>query len=436
MPVTLQNNDKTESGTEFWRRLILLSAVCIAVCMAMSVSLSPLIAVEAVDFAHKQKHPRSVPVMTGEEKHLASLPLSEYIDKITEGKRISVKGEDWRDFFDKASGILGTSSEHLAATPEWKHRISHEYSTVYAIWFRPDESPLNMLEEDLVRLFHKKQDIAYLCVRDDKETRYLLLRYLSYSADDFPAFLGFSGNRPPRYFFTPLRIYAPVPAVIGLSVYIFLPWGKRRAEDIYCARWRVILGDVVSMMLFVPFYWLPFLVGGPVQTFGNWWGLALLFWSFAYMAVYLCAVMSDYAEFFIRLRDGGFDIHRGNHIQRIDYSSLETVQPAILIPPRWLTIAAAIAKYMGKGVRLYRYGGIAFTFKDGQQFFLWNTDQMGSSAFEGMAKFNAALKAAGVSRSRQVVEKSGIGAETDMRKLFYFFAIPVFVFAGFAIVGV
>jgi hypothetical protein len=403
--------------------------------MAMSVSLSPMIAVEQIDFARKQKHPRSVPVMNDEERYIASLPLSEYIDKITKGKRISVRGSEWRDFFDKAFKILGTSSEHFAGTPEWKHRISHQYSTVYAIWFRPNESPINMLEEDLAPFFRKKHDLAYLSLSDDEKIRYLILRYQTYSADDFPAFLGFSGNEPPRYFFHPLRDDAVIPAILGLLAYIFLPRIKHRAEDIYCSTWRVVLGDIAAMILFVPFYWLPFLVGGPVQTFENWWGLALLFWAFAFMAVYLSAIMSDYAEFFIRLRDRGFDIHRGNHIQGIDYSSLETVQPAVLKPPRWLTIAAEIAKFMGKGVKLYNYGGIVFTFKDGQQFFLWNTDQLGSSAFSGMAQLNAALKAAGVSRSKQVVEKSGIGVETDLKKLFCFLSIPILVFAGFAICG-
>ena len=389
--------------TELGRRWVLLAGAALAILTAKAASVGPLFVVRAVDFAEVQKEESP---WTDRGRYLAQLPLEEYIQAKTKGAVLEVSGEAWDRFIDQA----GAASRGELKTKDWTSRIPADTRrwgfTPYRVFFRPDEEPLR----SLAGAFRKDEELRYLAPGRKDERGYLSLSYQVYDRDAFGFGSGFTGSpEPPTRFLYPLRKYSLWCLLVGLVGYIALPRSKPKKEELYYARWRVVLGDVASMILFVPFFAIPiFVIGGSLQAVTLAWPLTLVFWPLAFVGIWLLRLGAWYATYRLSLRPEGIELatYKGKRMFRFEEMSYH--QPVLVKPPRWLIVLSWLAALAGKGsARVGAVGralmlsgsasdGVAIGLKDGSKAFFWVSDKMGGQALRNAGRMLKDMENAGV----------------------------------------
>ncbi len=241
----------------------------------------------------------------------------------------------------------------------------------------------------------------------------------------------------------------------GWPLYILMPWPKRRKNALQYRRWRIVLGDFASFLLFVPFFALPMLVlGGAVQGLTEGWILAAVFWPLAFAGVWLLFRNGRYAEYCLSWTEEGLTMGLGRKARTILFSGLKFYQPLQLRPPKWLIIATWLGALAGRGsARLgsagralilggSAYGGLGLGLKDGSSVFVWVTDALGGDTTGSAARLVKALDKAGVHRRDEVKMLTGItepeGETADGKRvrpksdriLLFLFLTPLVVMVG------
>jgi hypothetical protein len=395
---------------ELWRRALLLACLCGALILALRASLDPLVTVIPVDCAKEQKEEGShfdSPFKTERQQYLSQLPLDEYIQETTKGILVIVEGPEWEEFFDS---VTAASFQATATDKEWARRMDVDEKqwnmTPKRFFFRPDEG---VLKNVAGRFRTDNQDLV-LALSKDGQTRYLRETYHVFSDDDFGFGTGFRHHpKPASYFLFPQRRLSPWLALLGVALYIVLPWRKKAPGIIAYARWRIVLGDIVSLVLILLFFILPFfIIGGFVQGFTKAWGLFFVLWPLSLLGGWLYKEMAVYASFCAEVLSDRLKITTLKGAREIPFAEIKAIRHAAMLPPRWFTALLWVGALASRGasragaagraliVGGSRYEGLALLLRDGSTIYIWTTDQMGNNALLGSEKIEEAVKAAGV----------------------------------------
>ena len=275
--------------------------------------------------------------------------------------------------------------------------------TFHQLYFQRDESPFDTLHAS---------NGSYVLTLDRKPDQRLEVSLLP--AHELVPF--FDVNPLPESFTYPMRKWSLWAFGVGLALFLLLPYPRRPDNVIAYQRWRTLLGDIASTLLFGMFFVAPMpIVGGSVEAVTT---IALLipFWLLASLG--LCAFYwsAHAAVYCLVMRDSGFDIRSLGGQDAFEYSDINQIQGVLLRPPKWLILMSVVATLLG-GSRAARLGqtgralmlagsavnGLRVTRKDGRSRFVWVSDQMGSNAMDHLDAFVAGLKKAGVPFSDSVI---------------------------------
>lgn len=289
-------------------------------------------------------------------------------------------------------------------------RVKAEYGvdatftgSFHQLYFLRDEPPFDQLEAE---------DGSYVVTLDGRPYRRLEVALLP--PHELVPF--FDVNTLPSSFSYPARRWSLWALGVGLALFLLLPYPHRPANVVAYRRWRILMGDLASTLLFATFFVLPFpIIGGSVETLGV-LPLLIPFWLLASLALLAYGWSAHAAVYCLVMRDGGFDIQSLGGRDAFDYADIREVQGALLRPPRWLVVASFVAVLLG-GSRTSQVGqagralmlagsavdGLRVTAKDGRTRFVWVSDQMGSEAMEHLDAFTAGLEKAGVPKADGVL---------------------------------
>ena len=201
---------------------------------------------------------------------------------------------------------------------------------------------------------------------------------------------------------------------------------NKKPDALRYPSWRIILKDVVSFLLIVPFFALPILlVQGSMQTFKEVWILLIFLWPLSLLGIYSLKLSAWFASYQLMLMKDRLQLSTYKGDREYLYSNMLHFQPIIFKPPHWLIILAWIAALFGKGAAA-RTGGmgramilsgseagsIGIAFRDGSYMYINITDQKGDIAFPGAEKILDALKEAGVTEKKEQRVIRSMGFET------------------------
>lgn len=406
---------------ELWRRVILLVFVCVALWLAKLASLAPVILVRTVDFAEKQEKEGSylgVRIMTEEKQRLFDMPLNEYIAEVTGGGLFHAEGKEWEGLFSNVMSI----TEGKAVPKEWSKRLPSDQHPMKVVFFRADEPPVNTLSE----YFRKANDRVYVSRAKGDRTEYLELEYRVYSDDDFHFGSGLSNYpHPPTYLFFPYRTFSLWLALAGLIIYLVLPRTKADPKAIQYPLWRMVLGDILSFILIVPFFSFPFfIIGGTLQAFTVGWPLLIFFWPFLFIAIWLLVISAWFASYQILVLTDRLRISTYKGAKDFLYNDMACFQPVVFRSPRWLIILSWLAAISGRGsarigatgramiLSSSEYQSIGIEMKNGSMLYINISDMMGNSMLKESKDILRALRHSGVQQKTEAKEIRSLGLET------------------------
>ncbi len=206
---------------------------------------------------------------------------------------------------------------------------------------------------------------------------------------------------------------------LGLLFYIFVPVKPLSKNSLRYPRWRVILGDLAATILTFVFFSMPFFItGGVVQAVYPYFILSAVFWVISLLGIYSIKIAVWYASYEVELLKEGIKIASYKGINDILFEQIDFFQPVVFKPPKWLIILTWIAALSGRGgggrailTSLSEAGSICIKLKDGQEFFIVVTDQMGTTALKGYEKIIEALHKKGIKRKDDIREIRSMGFE-------------------------
>ena len=244
-------------------------------------------------------------------------------------------------------GAVIAVSQEKAVAKVWQKRLPSDKYPSKVLFFRPDESPVNSLASQ----FHHDNDVVYISLTNGNRTEYLQAEYRTYNNEDFLLGSGFINYpTPPIYMLFPYRKYSLWVVLLGLLLYIFLPVQQKNPEAIKYPRWRMVLGDVVSFLMIVPFFFFPFLItGGTLQAFTQGWPLFFFFWPILILGIWLLFISAWLAGFSIVVTDDRLRFFTSKGEREFLYKDMKFYQPVIFKPPKWLIALSWIAALSGKG---------------------------------------------------------------------------------------
>ena len=406
---------------ELWRRLVFLLCVCGAVLLALAVSLSPVVLVTPVDFAREQQREGSymgLRIPTEEAKRQRSLPREAYIAEKTKGRLVAGNDPQWAELFDAVAAL----AQDKALAERWKQRLPSDQHPVKVFFFRPEEAQIKALAPYFVR----KHDAVHVVRMEGDKQQFLKAEYRYYTDEDFQLGSGFNNYpTPPTSLLYPYRRYSLWLILFGLLVYAFLPPQPAPPGAIRYPRWRMVMGDVVALLMSVPFFAFPFLItGGTVQAFTQGWPLFFFFWPVFFLGLWLWFISAWFASFTLVIGPDRLSLSTYKGAGEFLYRDMAYFQPVVFKPPKWLIVASWLGALAGKGsaqigaagramiLSSSAWGSLGIRMRDGSDVFLNITDQMGNDALKGLDDILANLRANGVEEKAEVREIRSLGLET------------------------
>ncbi len=316
-----------------------------------------------------------------------------------------VRGADWAAFLAEVDeAAAGRGPEAWRCGPE-----QEGYGISRRLFYRPDEGPFAAIAAGLP----KPWGVARL----EHQGRIYDLQRVTIQHDDFQFGSGYSSLAPPDRFFRPWRFLSPWLMAAALLAYIAISWPRRAPGDIAHARWRVVMSDLLSTLLFLPFFALPFfIIGGALQTIVVGWPLLIGLWFMAALglwAFYLAAWSSALA---VRVGDDGLMIRSFADWKSFPFAAMCDFGPAIRKSPRWMRVLGVLAAFSGRsggGAAMLssslEYGGLAIRLSAGQVLFLWICTPLGAPTMEGAERIPEALRAAGLAEFEEPLVHVGFG---------------------------
>ncbi|MDD2585021.1 MAG: hypothetical protein PHT79_01665 [Syntrophomonadaceae bacterium] len=404
---------------ELWRRVALLLGILVGLALFFYVA-PAMISVTAVDWEQEQADElkSSSGFVTGEDRRLSQLPLTEYIALKTEGNVKEVNPEQWTDFFAKVS---------LASNGQWnnspyENRISKQDKDPFwkptrpvPVFFKPEELPYQ--EWGLVPAENAR---IFLAVNNEGITSYLRLDYEDYQST--VTAMSKPYRAAPGWLYHPYRLLGIGFIITGLLFYLFLPRRKRQPEDIAYASGRLIAGDIVALIILVLFYGLAFLInGGTVQSVTGLWPISLIMWFFALFGVLLLYYSAWYASYQIELTPEALYLVTFKGVRECCFNEMASVELVSLRNPGWfrkLFIALALLSLVGgrsspqpAGSALLAasaaYDGLEIRGHGGKPIYIWFTDQMGHTIIPNFDRVLQAIHKAGIQIKEETREIEG-----------------------------
>ena len=250
--------------------------------------------------------------------------------------------------------------------------------------------------------------------------------YRFYSDEDFLIGSGFTNRpTPPTYMLFPYRKYSLWLLLCGFLLYAFLPLRKSHPDEIRYPRWRMVLGDIVALLLSVPFFAFPFfMTGGTLQAFTQGWPLFFFFWPIFFIGLWLWFISAWFASFSLLIGQDAIILSTYKGERKFLFRDMAYFQPVVFKPPKWLIAASWFAALSGRGSAAIgaagramilgssASGSIGIRMRDGSDVFINVTDQMGNNALKGFDTILKKFKANGVEEKDEVREIRSLGLET------------------------
>ncbi|MCP3892056.1 MAG: hypothetical protein GY702_24780 [Desulfobulbaceae bacterium] len=398
---------------ELWRRIFLLLGLSISICMFFYADLSPRISFKIVDFAVHQKNITKFGFSTEKKRYLTSLPISEYIKE-------TISNSEYQPDDHDTITLLGDISSFLS-NPDTDSEFERFRGSGPSLWLKPSTISASLIHNQLSQNSDGK---LYYHSSNRGSSNYLVITINRYSREDFAFGDGFTGSSmPPENLFFPLRQWSYMATVLGIFLYIFLPQNKKPGTTLSFSKWRIVVGDTVSMIFFALFFSLPFFITGALQAFPLWWIIALFLWPLALCGVWMLKINGWFASFNIDFIPDGIHIDSFSFDEKILFHDLEKVSPANLKTPKWLIWLMALGTLAGRGSDQARmagqtlllssanYGGYHFIFKDGRNFFLWCRDQFGNETYQGIDSLLKILEKKDLYDESEITEKRSLATE-------------------------
>ena len=406
---------------ELWRRLLFLFCVCGAVLLFLAASLAPVVLVAPVDFARQQQREGSymgLRIPTEESRRQQSLSREAYIAEKTKGRLVAGNDPQWAELF---AAVAALDQGKTLAEP-WKKRLPSDQHPVKVLFFRPEEAPVNALASYFVR----KHDAVHVVRAEGDKQQFLKAEYRYYSDEDFQLGSGFNNYpTPPTSLLYPYRRYSLWLIGFGLLAYAFLPLRHAPPGAIRYPRWRMVMGDIVALLMSVPFFAFPFFItGGTVQAFTQGWPLFFFFWPVFFLGVWVWFISAWFASFTLVIGPDRLSLSTYKGEGEFLYRDMAYFQPIVFKPPKWLIVASWLGALAGRGsaqigaagramiLSSSSWGSLGIRMRDGSDVFLNITDQMGNDALKGLDAILENLRANGVEEKDEVREIRSLGLET------------------------
>ncbi|UWG95883.1 zinc ribbon domain-containing protein [Dehalobacter sp. DCM] len=402
------------SGMELWRRLGLLAGILVGLALFCYVT-PAVVSLTAVDWEQEQaKELNSASGYVSEEdKRLSQLPLANYIQEKTDGKVTVVNNGEWLTLLTDVQLASHGQYERSA----YGNRVSEEDKDPFweaigpvAVFFEPDEIPYTewgLTQEDL--------DRSYISIDQDGQTAYFLLRYHDYSAS--VSAMSKPYTVAPDWLYHPYRKAGIAVLLLGLAAYIFLPRRKKEPEEIAYSTGSMLAGDLVALILLLPFYGLPFLInGGTVQAVSGFWIISAVMWFLALLCVLLFYYNAWYASYRITLTAESLSLITFRGVREYKWKDITEANFVTLRNPGWfrkLFLAMAFLSVMGgrtstqpAGSALLAasaaYSGLEIQGTGGKPLYIWFTNQNGGVIINNFDKVLEAIEASGVRINRNM----------------------------------
>ena len=406
---------------ELRRRLVFLICVCGAVLLALAASLSTVVLVAPVDFTRQQQREGSymgLRIPTEESNRQRSLTREAYIAEKTKGRLVAGNDPQWAELFDAVAAL----AQDKALAERWKQRLPSDQHPVKVFFFRPEEAPIKALAPYFVR----KHDAVHVVRAEGDKQQFLKVEYRFYNDEDFLLGSGFNNYpTPPTSLLYPYRRYSLWLILFGLLVYAFLPPQPAPPGAIRYPRWRMVMGDVVALLMSVPFFAFPFLItGGTVQAFTQGWPLFFFFWPVFFLGLWLWFISAWFASFTLVIGTDRLSLSTYKGAGEFLYRDMAYFQPVVFKPPKWLIVASWLGALAGRGsaqigaagramiLSSSAWGSLGIRMRDGSDVFINITDQMGNDALKGLDAILGNLRANGVEEKNEVREIRSLGLET------------------------
>lgn len=357
-------------------------------------------------------------IPTEDARRLRSLPRDAYIAEKTKGRLVAGTDPQWAEIFDAAAAV----AQERAVAERWQRRLPSDKYPAKVLFFRPDEPPIG----SLAGYFLKKHDTVYLARAEGDRTQHIKAEYRFYDNGDFLLGSGFSNRpTPPTSMLFPYRRHSLWLLLFGFLLYAFLPVRPAQPEEIRYPRWRMVLGDVVALLLSVPFFAFPFFItGGTLQALTQGWPLFFFFWPIFFLGIWLWFISAWFASFSLIIGRDRLILSTYKGKGEFLYRDMAYFQPVIFKPPKWLIVASWLAVLAGKGsaqigaagramiLSSSAAGSIGIRTRTGADVFIQVTDQMGNDALKGFDTLLRKLKENGVEEKDEVREIRSLGLET------------------------
>jgi len=404
---------------ELWRRIALLFGVLIGLALFFYVA-PAMVSISSVDWQQQQAGElNSISGYVSEEKEILNqLPLADYIREKTGGKVTYVDSSEW---FELLSDVK-LASNGLYAQSSYGNRVSNEDKDSFwepsgpvAVFFKPDEIPL-----DEWGLISEDGDETYISANLKGQAVYLLLRYHDYSTS--VSAMSRPYQTAPDWLFHPYRNMGIAIVLIGLLAYIVLPRRKKEPEDISYSTGSMLAGDLVALILLLPFYGLPFLInGGLLQAFAGMWMISVIMWGLALFPMLLLYYNAWYASYRIAITADLLSMTSFKGVKEYPFEEIAEVNLVSLRNPKWfrkLFLAVALLSIMGgrnstqaAGSALLTasaaYGGLEIQGLSGKPCYIWFANQNGGVIIHNFDKVLKTIKASGVRMNLQAREIEG-----------------------------
>ena len=232
-------------------------------------------------------------------------------------------------------------------------------------------------------------------------------------------FVEFSDVNPmPMRFKHRWRHVAWWPLVGGLLVYAALPWFRPRPNQLAYQRWRIVLGDFASSLMWGGFFLLPLgVIGGSVEAVTVAPILTAIVWGLALLGAYSYYWAARHASYLLELRDGGCELFTLSGHESIAWADIRTVEGVQITPPRWfirlnflaVLLGGSAAGRLGQAGRALmiagsRVNGLRLTGRNGSVRHIWVSDQMGGKAMANVDALMDAIGRAGVEQPKDIVQ--------------------------------
>jgi hypothetical protein len=321
-----------------------------------------------------------------------------------------VSGTEWERFFSRAVGGFEGNGDWA-----WRCGPDQEDSGISRrLYFKPREE---LIPEILEMLPPDGGALGLALGLGDQRIVIEARRWVG-DGDSFVFGAGYSGLRPPDRFFRPFRGLLPWFLLLGVSLYLIWPAPKQSPKALVYARSRIILGDVVGLLLFSTFFFLPLLiVGSTTRAVFGVPVFTLIFWALAAFGVLIASHGTFYSVYAIEVEPEAIRIRTDSGWKSYAFADMKNYGPAMRQSPRWLRILLALAALTGRGGAAGAAAlgatssapGIAVGLKDGRTLCVWGATPLGTPIIKGAEAIPKALNAAGVPETGEVFTYTGLG---------------------------